>query len=115
MQVGVDAQTPEAVRSATCQVTPQSRAVTVPHDDKVFTVTFKHIGLGGGSIAVKGKQTNLVQSLPEVVEDHWGYFADDPNYKAWMTDPHYHVVISLAKGRKLDKKRRRSSASGHER
>jgi hypothetical protein len=92
MQVGMEGQAPDAVRDTTYQATSQTGVVAVRQGGRLFTLRLNRAGERGGSIAVKGPQTNLDESLPEVVEDHWRYFKDDPNFKNWMTDPRYRVV-----------------------
>ena len=93
IQVGVDGQTPEAARSGSCRTTAESHMVTLQQGSSQFILKLNRTGPRGGSIAVRAPPLSLEQALPETVEDHWRHFADDPNFKAWATDPRYRVVI----------------------
>jgi predicted amidohydrolase len=91
LQVGVNGQTPEAVRGAACQTTPESHIVTLQQAEKRFILKLNRTGPRAGAIAVQ--RPSLDEALPETVEDHWRHFQNDPNFKAWTTDPRYRVVI----------------------
>ena len=67
--------------------------VTLRQGSSQFILKLNRTGPRGGSIAVRAPPLSLEQALPETVEDHWRHFADDPNFKAWATDPRYRVVI----------------------
>lgn len=93
MQVGVEGQAAEAIQGTTHRCTADTVAITVPQGDRRFVLTLNRTGSRGGSIAVKGDRADFDAPLPEVIDDHWRYFKDDPNFRAWMTDPRYRVVI----------------------
>jgi len=93
MQVGVEGQMGDAIRNANHQATPQAHIVTVRHRNRLFTLTLNRTGTRGGSIATEGEPADLKEPLPEVVEDHWRHFRNDRNFKAWVSDPRYRVVI----------------------
>lgn len=58
-----------------------------------FVIRLNRTGQRGGAIAIQDPQSNLDQSLPLDVEDHWRHFRNDPHFQAWVTDPRYRVVI----------------------
>jgi hypothetical protein len=93
LQVGVAGQMAQAVRTATCRTTPDVHVVTLRLGEQQFVLTLNRTGPRAGTIRVEGPQTHLDQPLPQAVEDHWRQFKDDPNFKAWVSDPRYRVVI----------------------
>ncbi|NQT88234.1 heparinase II/III family protein, partial [bacterium] len=76
--------------------TAEAHRVVVSQGKQVFELTLRRTGARGGSIRVtetrEGKTLHEAE-LPESVEDHWRHYRDDANFKTWMTDPRYRVVI----------------------
>lgn len=93
LQVGVDGQTPAAVREASHQASPDSHQITLRQGSRQFLMRLKRTGNRGGSIAIKDSKSDLDQALSEVIEDHWRNFRNDPKFRAWVTDPRYRVTI----------------------
>ena len=93
MQVGMEGRGADAVKGATCQSTADAHLVTVQQGERRFVLRLSRTGTRGGSIAVKGGETEVDQRLPEKVEDHWKNYSGDPMYKTWTTDARYRVVI----------------------
>ncbi|MCH7721705.1 MAG: carbamoyl-phosphate synthase large subunit, partial [Planctomycetes bacterium] len=69
--------------------------VTIEHAGKVFALTLRRTGKRGGSLKVMNAagRTRLDETLPDSIEDHYRYHKDDPNFRQWVTDPRYRVVI----------------------
>ncbi len=93
MQVGLPGQAPEAVRGASYKSSPEANVITVPCGNQIFTLRLNRTGPQGGSLTMTGPQGHLDAALPATVEDHWHYYKDDPNFKAWVTDHRYRTVI----------------------
>jgi len=84
------------VKKATLQSTRETHTVTVVQGGRTFEVTLRRTGKRGGSIKVieaAGGAPPYEAALAETVEDYWRYYRDDPNFRLWVTDPRYRVVI----------------------
>jgi hypothetical protein len=85
-----------AANDAAVRSTPQAHHVSLDCGGRTFELTLRRTGRRGGSIKVTepGAAAALCQAdLPETVEDHWRHHRRDANFKAWVTDPRYRVVI----------------------
>ena len=85
-----------AVADATLTSTRQTHRVAVKHKGRTFELTLRRTGTRGGSIRVNGTRPGTMlceATLPESIEDHWLHYRDDPNFRTWVTDPRYRVVI----------------------
>ena len=56
-----------------------------------FVVRLNRTGDRAGSIAIQ--DPHLQKSFPMTVEDHWRAYCDQPQFRSWITDPRYRVVI----------------------
>ena len=68
----------------------------IDHAGRVYELTLNRTGKRGGSIKVTDKAGRFVpceEALPDSVEDHWQHYKNDPNFKVWVTDDRYRVVI----------------------
>jgi len=93
MQVGIEQQRPDAVQGAACASDADAHVLTVQQGGRRFVLRLNRSGARGGTIAVKGPQTDIDQALPEQVEDHWRHYRADPLYRIWTTDARYRVII----------------------
>ena len=94
LQVGSGSRT--VATEAGLHSTPGTHTVTVEHGGRSFVLTLRRTGKRGGSIKVTetaGGAPVYEAALPETVEDHWRYYHEDPNFRLWVTDPRYRVII----------------------
>ena len=94
LQAGVGPRT--VVEAATLTSTAQTHRVAVEHKGRAFELTLRRTGARGGSIRVTEGRPGTVRceaALPESIEDHWRHYRDGPNFRTWVTDPRYRVVI----------------------
>jgi len=89
IQVGTAPSVTEAVRETALTSTSGQHRLSLEQNGKSFLVTLNRTGVRGGSINLAG----LDMALPETVEDHWRHHRDNPNFRLWVTDPRYRVVI----------------------
>jgi hypothetical protein len=86
----------EAANEALLRSDPSTHTVTIEHADKTFVLTLRRTGKRGGSLRVNettGEKVLYDDALPDTVEDHYRYYRDELNYKLWVTDPRYRVII----------------------
>jgi hypothetical protein len=68
--------------------------VSFQHAGRSVRLRLKRTGPRGGDIRFQSPgQVEQIQQLPTVVEDHYRHHRDDPNFRAWVSDPRYRVVI----------------------
>jgi len=89
LQVGADPGVASALGKATLTSSADTHTLRLAQGARSYAITLRRTGARGGSIQVG----QVEMALPEAVEDHWRYYRDDPNYRTWVTDPRYQVVI----------------------
>jgi len=94
MQVGIGDLRPEAAARASLRSTASTHALSLIHKGRTFELTLNRTGPRGGTIEVTEAGRILCRDkLPRTVEDHWRHYRDEPNFRLWVTDPRYRVVI----------------------
>jgi len=94
MQVGIGQVRPDAAAGASLRSTASTHALSLTHKGRTFELTLNRTGPRGGTIEVTEAGRILCRDkLPRTVEDHWRHYRDDPNFRLWVTDPRYRVVI----------------------
>jgi len=86
----------EAANEADLRSDPSTHTVTVEHADKIFILTLRRTAKRGGSLRVNETTSEKMlydEALPDAVEDHYRNYQDESNYKLWVTDPRYRVII----------------------
>ena len=91
LQVGVGRLTPGALANAVHQATADVHQITLRQGDRQFVVRLNRTGDRAGSIAIQ--DPHLQESFPMTVEDHWRAYCDQPQFRSWVTDPRYRVVV----------------------
>jgi len=87
---------PEAELRTTLRSTRQTHVVTIDHNGRSYEITLRRTGRRGGTVRVStpaGSHVLHQDDLPDKVEDHWRHWHKTPNYRTWVTDPRYRVVI----------------------
>ena len=87
---------PAAELRTTLRSTPPTHVVTINHDGRSYEITLRRTGRRGGTVRVStpaGNQVLHQDDLSDKVEDHWRHWYKTPNYRTWVTDPRYRVVI----------------------
>ncbi len=85
-----------AAGEAKLRSTPASHTVTVEHRGRAFALTLRRTGKRGGRLKVTrtaGGRRLHEGALPGTVEDHWRHYRGAPNFRTWITDPRYGVII----------------------
>jgi len=95
MQVGTGDLRPEAAAGATLSSTASDHTLRFGYNGRTFLLTLNRTGPRGGRIKIaEGGKILYDERLPDVVEDHWRYYRNDPNFKLWATDPRYRIIIT---------------------
>lgn len=87
----------DAVRGANISSTPSKHSITITHGGREFQLKLNRTGVRGGEIRWPEAGRMQIHMLPQSIRDHWRNYKDDPNFKAWVTDPRYRVVIEPEK------------------
>jgi len=103
LQAGEGDAVPQAVEGARVTTSEAWHEVSFQHAGRSFRLRLRRTGQRGGDIRFQNPgQAEQTQQLPTVVEDHYRQHRDDPDFRAWVSDPRYRVVIEpTAKDREL--------------
>ena len=85
-----------AAEDAQLESTEAIHTIRIRHAGKLFALSLKRSGSRGGTLKIAeiaGGKVLDESALPDAIEDHWRYYKDDPNFRAWATDPRYRVTI----------------------
>ena len=94
MQAGVEGAEAKAVEGVKLESTPAKHSVTIAHGGRTFVLKLNRTGGRGGEIRwPEGGGRMQIHMLPMSVHDHWRNYKGDANFKAWVTDPRYRVII----------------------
>ena len=97
MQVGTGPLRAEAAAGATLRSSPSAHTISITYQGRTFELTLRRTGPRGGRLKItSGGKTLYDEPLPQTIEDHWRYYRNDPNFRLWVTDPRYRVVIMPA-------------------